>query len=379
MWIIDRYLLRQYAFTFVICFVSLAGLYTVIDAFGRLDDFTAPGRTLADSVATAAQYYALQSVGFFNKTSGVLALIAAMFTVTWAQRNNEMTALLAAGLPRLRVLRPVLISAVAIAILSVGLREFVIPKYRNQLITDSKHAGGEALAELAPRYDNFSDILIGGAQVAPERNTILEPRFDLPPGYADRFNESLAAAEAIHYAKSGERPAGYLLRGVTRPADIDSRPSLFTQEGEPLIVTRSGADWLKPGEAYVVSGVPLGLLISGSQWRDLAPTTELVSELSNPSIELGADARVAAHTRLVQPLLDVTLLMIGLPLVVSRGASSPYLAVGLGIAVVACFFIISLGGQALGIGGWLSPTLAAWAPLFLFVPFAAGQSTALDQ
>ena len=37
--IIDRYLLRQFAHVFVICFVSLTGLYVMLDAFSHLDDF----------------------------------------------------------------------------------------------------------------------------------------------------------------------------------------------------------------------------------------------------------------------------------------------------------------------------------------------------
>ena len=37
--IIDRYMLRQYLQVLSICFLSLAGLYIVIDAFNHLDHF----------------------------------------------------------------------------------------------------------------------------------------------------------------------------------------------------------------------------------------------------------------------------------------------------------------------------------------------------
>ena len=37
--IIDRYLLRQYVKTFLICWFSLTGLYVVVDAFSNLDEF----------------------------------------------------------------------------------------------------------------------------------------------------------------------------------------------------------------------------------------------------------------------------------------------------------------------------------------------------
>ena len=38
--ILDRYLLRQFFQVFTICFLSLMGLYVVIDAFGHLDSFS---------------------------------------------------------------------------------------------------------------------------------------------------------------------------------------------------------------------------------------------------------------------------------------------------------------------------------------------------
>ena len=130
---------------------------------------------------------------------------------------------------------------------------------------------------------------------------------------------------------------------------------------------------------FVVTGVSFELLASGGQWRDMASTAELARALANPSTEMGPDVRVAVHSRLVQPFADITLLLLGLPLGISRGARSPFLAIGLSVFVVAGFFLVSLGGQALGAGGWLRPALAAWAPLLVFGPIAAAQCESLRE
>ena len=53
----------------------------------------------------------------------MISLIAAMFTVTWIQRHNEMTALMAAGISRVRVVRPVIIACVVLAALTAAGRE----------------------------------------------------------------------------------------------------------------------------------------------------------------------------------------------------------------------------------------------------------------
>jgi lipopolysaccharide export system permease protein len=376
---IDLYLLRQFLQVFVICFISLAGLYTVIDAFGRLDDFSQGDASIGDAALAAGRYYALQSLGFFNKTSGVLTLIAAMFTVTWIQRHNEMTALLAAGVPRLKVLLPVLIASVTIAFGAAGLREFVLPSIRHELSLDSKDLNGERGVELKPRYDNVTDILLGGETANLSKRTINNVNFTLPPRLSGAYGKQILAQSATYLEAAGDRPGGYVLSGVTRPAQIDTQPMLTGDKG-PIVVTRgSGAPWLEPGQAFVVSGVSFDLLAEGSKWRDLASTRELVHELANPSTDLGPDVRVAVHSRVVQPFLDVTLLLIGLPLVVSRGSGNPFVAIGLCVAVVTAFFVLTLGGQALGGGGWLKPALGAWLPLIAFVPVAAYQFDSLRQ
>ncbi len=375
---IDRYLLRQFLQVFAICFISLAGLYTIIDAFGRLDDFSQTSDSLRAAVLSAGRYYALQALGFFNKTSGVLTLIAAMFTVTWIQRHNEMTALLAAGVPRLKVLLPVLIASVAIAIGAAGMREFVLPSIRYDLSLDSKDLSGERGVELKPRYDNVTDILIGGETANLATGTINKPNFTLPPRLSGAFGKQIIATSAVYLGADGPRPGGYLLRDVSRPAEIDEQPMLADDRGA-VVATHRDASWIEPGQAFVVSGVSFDLLAQGSKWRDLASTCELVRELANPSTDLGPDVRVAVHSRLVQPFLDITLLLIGLPLVVSRGSGNPFVAIGLCVAVVTAFFVLTLGGQALGGGGWLKPAFGAWLPLMAFVPVAAYQFESLKQ
>ena len=90
--IIDRYLLRQFAHVFVICFVSLTGLYVMLDAFSHLDDFMRYAETQGSLLVVLSEYYFYKSIGFFERLSGVISLIAAMFTVAWIQRHNELTA-----------------------------------------------------------------------------------------------------------------------------------------------------------------------------------------------------------------------------------------------------------------------------------------------
>src|SRR5208283_1087179 len=157
--IIDRYLLRQFLQNFVICFMSLTGVYVVFDAFTNLEAFMGLAKGLA-LLQIMAAYYGYQSLFFFDCISPLLVLMSAMFTMAWIQRHHEMTALMAAGISRIRVVAPVLVAAVAIVLLSVINREVMIPRVKDQLAMRPSDLGGNVINELLPQYDNATDVLI---------------------------------------------------------------------------------------------------------------------------------------------------------------------------------------------------------------------------
>ena len=375
--IIDRYMLRQFLQVLLICFLSLAGLYIVIDAFNHLDHFVDYADTHGGLLTTMGQFYAYRSLAFFDWMSGFLALVAAMFTVTWIQRHHEMTALMAAGIPRLRVLRPVLIAAICVSFVAVANRELVIPETRQQLATDSKNLGGQQEAQMQSRFDSQTDVLLGGETIVFAEKKINRPNFVLPVGL-DQYGRQLTAAEARYLPARDGLASGYLLSGLTAPKGLLSEHSLELN-GKAVIITPKDAAWLKPNDVFVVSGVSFEFLSAGSTWRDYASTRELIHELQSPSTDLGVDVRYAIHSHFLQPFLDATLLFLGLPLVVSRGNRNPYFAIGLCVGVVALFMVVKLGCQSLCLTGWLQPPLAAWLPLMIFAPVAVISSDSLRQ
>src|SRR5215210_6121028 len=116
--ILDRE--RYWAFikAYVICFIALVGLYVVIDAFANLDEFSevASGVKLFRNMG---RYYLVKMSLFYDRLCGVIVMMAAIFTVTWMQRNNEILAMLAAGISTQRVIRPVWVATIAVGLLAV--------------------------------------------------------------------------------------------------------------------------------------------------------------------------------------------------------------------------------------------------------------------
>lgn len=370
MLIIDRYLLRQFLLVVAILFCSLYGLYVVGEFFANVDEFVRYAEQQQRGLlAVAGEYYAYRSVYLFDRTSGVLAVVAAMFTLAAFQRHQELTALMAAGISRVRVLRAMIVGSIGISLLAVANRELVVPSLRDRLALRPKELGNTALLELRPRYDHATNILFRGKRLAPAERKIIEPSFLLPPALA-AYGTHVTAAEAVYQPADARHPAGYLLRGVSHPRRLHERPSLAL-DGRAVLITPHDAAWLAANECFVASDVSFELLAGGQIWRDFSSTAALIRGLANPSLDFGADVRVTVHSRLVQPLLDITLLFLAVPLVLGREHRNLFLAIGTTMAVVAVFLLVVLGCQYLGNIYLLEPALAAWTPLLLFGPTAA--------
>ncbi len=371
--IIDRYLLGQFLHTFFICFLSLTGIYIVFDAFTKMEAFMGCARGM-QMLKLIAGYYVFQPLLFFDRTAGLLALMSAMFTVTWIQRHNEMTALMAAGISRIRIVAPVIIIAVAVDLLAVVNREVLIPRFRHEISQQPGDLASGAGEDLCPQSDNRSDVLLRGKFAYLNQQRIEKPDFLLPLGLRD-YGKRLLADNAYYKAPAAGRPGGYLLDGMQAPKNLAKQPSLLLRGKAVVITPRDAPDWLGPKQCFFVSDVPFEqLVLAGQASRSLASTAQLISTLRNNSFDFGAGVRVAIHTRIVQPALDITLLFLGLPLVVSRSSRNVFMAIGLCLGVVTFFVVVVIGIQQLGTIELISPAMAAWLPLLIFIPAAVGMA-----
>ncbi|CAK9067828.1 Aromatic-amino-acid aminotransferase 1 (ARAT-I) (AROAT) [Durusdinium trenchii] len=365
---------------FFICFCSLTGLYIIFDAFANLDEFMQHAGDNGNLLGIMGEYYAYRSIYFFDKTSGLLALVSAMFTVTWIRRHNELTALMAAGVSRGRVVVPVILAAICISLFAAGMRETVLPRIQHELSRDPKNLSGEKGQVFRARYDNETVILIGGKASYRSDKRIESPQFNMPPALATYGNQIVATNAYFRPADPATgRPAGYLIHGVERPKDLYSEPSLFL-EGRPVVITPADhPEWLQPDQCFIASNMDFEQLTGGTAWRQFSSTAELMRGLRNPSLDFGADVRVAIHSRLVQPLLDVTLLFLGLPMVLRRDTGNMFLAMGLCLAAVSVFMMVVIACQYLGAIMFVGTATAAWLPLMIFIPIVAFFSDPLRQ
>jgi len=104
---IDRYVLGSFLKNYLLSLVVLVGIYCVLDMVFNFDEFVeVTGHEGVGDVQSAfqvmyavADYYFYQSFRVFSYLAGVVAVVAAAFTLMRMSRQNELAALLAAGVP----------------------------------------------------------------------------------------------------------------------------------------------------------------------------------------------------------------------------------------------------------------------------------------
>jgi lipopolysaccharide export system permease protein len=374
--LIDRYIVFFFVRVFLICFLTLLGLFLVGDIVGNLAELLRVGKTHGGLFNVLLDYYGPKVPWFFDLMSRIAALIAAIYTVTWLQKHNELAALMAAGVSRWRIVKPLLGCVAVIAILAAANREVVLPRLAKAITRDAKNYGGERAEELTPRYDYATAIFFAGAALRAGIQEIEKPSFRLPRTLATSATH-LIAERALYQAANETHPAGFLMKKVTEPKNVHELGTLRLAD-KPLVFGPRDNPWLGQDELFVATDLPFSHLREGNAWRRFSSTASLIKGAMNPSLFYGADVSVAIHSRIIQPALDLVLFFLAVPIVLSRESKNAFVAVGSCMLMVMTFLVFVVAMQSLGANYVIQPVaLAVWAPLLVFVPLAVLMSEPL--
>jgi lipopolysaccharide export system permease protein len=380
---------RYWAFTkaYFICFIALVGLYVVIDAFSNIDEFSevATGLGLLKHIG---RYYLVHVSSYYNHLCGIISMMAAIFTVTWMQKNNELLAMLAAGISTQRIIRPVLICAVLVSCLAVANQELIIPAVAEELQKPPDDDGKHVL-KVSSKLDS-NNVLVHGANAYRETRTIMPVTVTF---LEDRFGRQLLVSASQgtyipdddpHCPKKG----GWVLRGVEfTPPDAPPTPQMeqvfeeipnseLNKYPPPMNPPRDDssrdpkpeAPLPVPGRTYFLHTDATFTAVSRNpQWYQYASTPDLVRALKDPISESQrVEIAVFLHGRIIRPLMSLCLMIVSLPLILGGENRNMFINLGLSLGASAAFYGLTFMCQYLGSNSDLSPELSAWLPLFLF-------------
>ena len=178
----DSYVAASYVKILSLTLVLSVFLFTILDLIGKANRyFTAYDPQLGH----LALYYFYQSPFQIVQALPIASLVGAIVTMVGLSRNNETTAVFAAGMSPLRLLRAFVVSSLLLSFLAVIANEFLIPKSAYRM-----HHVKSVLIE-----KQADDQLAGGVRWKKDRNIFYSY------GSFDSKTQTLRQIEALEMDK----------------------------------------------------------------------------------------------------------------------------------------------------------------------------------
>jgi len=345
---LDRYVGKTVLGSYGACLLFMVLLTILVDLLLNLDEYLEVAHEdqvgLFELLANLSNYYGIFAPFVFVTIAPFVTVISGMFAVSRLMGSNELAPMLFTGRSMLRILRPVLYSALFSAVAMAACWEFVVPALSESLNRNRHQLKGESSGALLERpilkrrsedlrhtlfcrsYDH-DQLLIEGIELLIEG--ALEADCQRIEAESAIWNPELSDWELTN----GKRTAGTLVS----PQDYLGFPGL-----SPDQLWRTGKEAKQSTEL---------------SYSDLLGLIEL---------RPGRDIYVLGlHTHITFPLANFVLLLLALPFAVHFERGSRIERVVFAILICALYLVTDLTCQNLVSTG-LHPVLAAWLPTILF-------------
>jgi lipopolysaccharide export system permease protein len=351
----DRYIIRTFVGSYVTLLAVGVGLYIFGDLLFNLDEFT-ENRALPvrQILANMADYYGCNLPLYYMQLGGVVMALAASFTFGMMLKNNEMTALVAAGLPLQRLAVPALLCSVVLVSLWMGNSEWLVPRLADKIARHHDDIGGTRVSAVDCVRDDHNAILSANelrAQAGWLKGVyIVEPPSPTTPG-------SLISADAAYYDPQRhtwrlERGARLLLGGVFAGGEL----------GAPL--------QRQPLAEYAFTLTPEQILLRQSaQWAGLMSIRQMNALLQGGRLPNKPAIAKSRDIRFMQPLLSWILMLLVVPFFLTREPANVLIAGGKALLLGGlCFGFAFVAHSASVEGSYMR--LATALPVLIFGPIA---------
>jgi lipopolysaccharide export system permease protein len=356
--ILDKYVTKNFLTGYLIAFAVLMGLRIMTDLFINIDEFTEHAElTIAQVLWNITLYYGSHSFLYFRDFTGMITVVAAVFSLGKMTKNNELVAIMASGVSLKRIIAPILFLSLAFTGVHVIDQEFFIPPMADKLVR-SRDAVAETLFYDMWFIGDGNGSLFSSPQFKVKDATIITPTIITRSRKQD----------------SGLFDVTGIIKADSAYYDLDTK-SWILDNGVFLKVSRELAD--RPYE--VIKSYPSDLTPKDipvrrkSAHMDLLSSYDLV-RLARQNPKDLARLYAQKNFHLTDPIINLVMLMISLPVLVCRDPKSLKSAVFISFALTGLCYIMTFVSKIFAseviIGGGAMPALWAWLPIFIFLPIA---------
>ncbi len=342
---LDRYVLSEFWKIFVPMALGFPLLVIIIDLVDHLDTYL--NRNLTNGQIALSYLYWIPDSMFMVLPAAVL--FATVFSIGALTRHSEVTAAKASGVSFHRLVAPIFFGATLVTLFALVLGE-VVPvtnARRNQLLEE--------------RGSSKPNDRFNFAYEAPHGRVYQVAALDLRSRTIDQLS--------IERKGSGPEYPTYLL--AARSAQWDTASERWTiKQGNLHIIPDSSHTFAIHFDSLLdrdFDEAPADLTLVPR-----SPEEMRYSELSRfiASLERsGGDANELKVERALKIAIPITCLIIaifGAPLATSTQRGGAAYGIGISLATTVLFLMLIQITKAVGGGGVIPPTLAAWIPNALF-------------
>jgi lipopolysaccharide export LptBFGC system permease protein LptF len=355
--ILDRYIAKNFFVGYIIAFCVLIGLRIIIELFVNLDEFAEHADRGAWLVARhIVMYYAMRTTLYFRDIAGVVTVVAAAFSLGRMVRANELVAIMASGVSAKRIVGPILVLAIFFAGLSVANQELLIPSISDKLVRDEDEFIGEESYDVWFLTDGNGSLIcsrrfVVGTQTL-EQPTIITRRRDPNRPTVWQVTGRITADLARYNDQTGNW-------------DLEQGLFVSTEDPQPQpLPTYTGSDLL-PRDIPVRQMSGFNSLLSSRQLTALAAQKTKIKDVAQLTSQ--------KHFRITDPLIDLTMLMVSLPVLICRDPKTMKSAILISFALTAACFVCTFVCKMLAtevVFARMMPEFWPWVPLFIFLPIA---------
>jgi len=354
--LLDKYIANNFLIGYAIVFCVMIGLRIVIDLFLSLDEFAEHANlgTLA-VVKNILSFYALQSTLYFRDFAGMITVFAAVFSLYKMVRSNELVAVMASGVSLKRVIGPIVLLALLMTGLFVIDQELIIPPLSDKLVRDQDALPGEESYDIWFLIDG-NGSLISSPKFDVKTSTLHNPKILVRVKKANALTweviSQIYAQKAVYDPNIGE---WILTNGWLIEKDPRKNPQPWT----------SFASDITPKDIPVRRKSRHLALLSSRQLAVLASQRTKIKDR--------AQLYSQKHFRITEPIINIAMLMVCLPILVCRDPKSMKSAVMISFGVTTACFITTFVCKMFATEVFFDrviPELWAWLPVVIFMPIA---------
>jgi len=361
--IVDRYIAREFLFSYMVAILVILSLRILIDLFVQFDEFiesqpdgSAPGALTV--IGYIVDYYGPKTLEYFRDFSGTIILLAAAFSLARLSRQNELVAILASGVSLKRVIAPIVILSFTLNLLMSFDQEVILPPLADRLARSSDEMAGLHTVSVELLPDGGSEPK---NQPLPDQSLFRARRYDPEKKTIDNLLVIL-------------RHEGQMTGRITaEKAAWDQEQKLWRLENGWLISTDNAANGEKitPLAVYRSSfSADYLWLQRNSDYKTLMSSAELTGLLRRGMKPAEYNEIITEkHFRITDPIINMVMLLLSLPLLASRERRSTKTALLLALLGAGGCFLATFTCKLLA-GGMLDPFLTASLPVIIFFPLS---------